>query len=315
MGIKAWGPLFALTALLAAGLTGIGLQYAQYNNQPQPTESENGNSPKRKFVAVAAAEPDNTKAKEKKDPQEGLKVTDWLLVLFNGLLSLYTWRLYLATRGLVDAAHNQSEDIKTSTKAAMDAAKAAITSNQIAVYNAEQQLRAYIFVKNITLEKHRHPGVPSARDTIIPGPVHTYSFCIIWENSGQTPARNMMVNFNFRSFPNQMPGDFDFPDSRPADRDVIGPRAILTLPGMDIPAAEIEVGFSQKLRWYIWAWVEYDDIFEGTPRHRTEYCCEVTVRRHPVTNAIGIGFPNHGKFNGADGEGLRPYDGHENKYG
>src|SRR5712664_3070433 len=100
MGIRAWGPLFALIALFAAGLTGVGLQHAQYDNQSQPAKSENGNSPNRKAVAVTTPEPDNAKAKEKQKGEEGFKRTDWLLVLFNGLLALYTWRLYAATKGL-----------------------------------------------------------------------------------------------------------------------------------------------------------------------------------------------------------------------
>jgi hypothetical protein len=124
----------------------------------------------------------------------------------------------------------------------------------------------------------------------------------------------MLFNFSFRSFLDRMPDDFDFADSEPPKHDVIGPRAVLTLPGIDVPATELESSIGKDLRWYIWAWVEYDDIFQGTRRHRTEYCCEVSIRRHPVTNEIGIGFPISGKFNGADGEGLVPYDGHHNKY-
>jgi hypothetical protein len=115
MRIRAWGPLFALIALFAAGLTGMALQYhAQQNDQVKPAKSENRNGPNRKIVAVATPEPDNAKAKEKHNAEESFKVTDWLLVLFNGLLALYTWRLYLATYGLVGAATEQSKDTKAS---------------------------------------------------------------------------------------------------------------------------------------------------------------------------------------------------------
>src|ERR1700688_3204179 len=121
MAVKVWGPLFALLAILGASLTGVALQYAQHHNQPKPAKTENGHGPDRKIVAVAGPEPDNTKAKEKHNAEEGFKATDWLLVLFNGLLALYTWRLYRATSGLFtetaglrEAAAEQSRDMKAS---------------------------------------------------------------------------------------------------------------------------------------------------------------------------------------------------------
>lgn len=97
MTVRAWGPLFALLAIFAASITGVALQYAQHNDQSKPAKSENRDGPNRKVVAVATAKPDDAKAQEKQNREDGFKVTDWLLVLFNGLLALYTWRLYLAT--------------------------------------------------------------------------------------------------------------------------------------------------------------------------------------------------------------------------
>jgi hypothetical protein len=307
--------------LFGAGLTGVSVQSNRYY-QNQPAKSENGNSPRRaESITNARSDPDNDKAKKKSEGNDGFKATDWLLVLFNGLLTLFTYLLYRATQGLFTetaglrtAADQQAADMKASIKAATDAANAAIASNQISVYNAERELRAYVFVKNMTSDRERRHGTLSGSGHVIPGAVHTYRFNIIWENSAPTPARNLVTNFNCRSFPDQMPEDFDFPDLNPASPDVIGPRSILTFPGIDISADVFEASIAQKLRWYAWAWIEYDDVFEGTPRHRTEWCCEITVRRHPVTNEIGIGFPIHGKFNGADGDGFLSYDGHANKY-
>jgi hypothetical protein len=180
MRIRAWGPLFALVALFASGLAGLALQYTQHNNYSRLTKTENGISPNREAVAVLAPESDNDKGKVKNGGEESFKTTDWLLVLFNGLLALYTWRLYLATHGLVEAAHNQSEDIKASTKAATDAAQAAIASNQIAVYNAEQQLRAYVSALEVNLRLQRRANMIGAHQ-VINGPVHTYSVSVVLE--------------------------------------------------------------------------------------------------------------------------------------
>ena len=118
-----------------------------------------------------------------------LKLTDAIIAIFTIVLALKTSGLFKETAGLRSAADKQAKDMEASTKAATDAANAAITSNQIAVYNAEQELRAYVFVKNMTLERERRPGTLSGSGHVIPGLVHTYRFNIIWENSAPTPAR------------------------------------------------------------------------------------------------------------------------------
>lgn len=40
---------------------------------------------------------------------------------------------------------------------------------------------------------------------------------------------------------------------------------------------EIEAVTQNKKRLFLWGWVEYDDIFEGTPRHRVDYCFEIKI--------------------------------------
>src|SRR5260221_8041689 len=149
MAVKAWGPLFALLAILAASLTGMAVQYTHQNNQSKPAKSENGHGSDRKIVAVAAPEPDNAKAKEKHNAEEGFKATDWLLVLFNALLALYTWRLYRATSGLFtetaglrDAAEKQRIDSLRSIVASETAAKAA----QASAESLPILERAYVFL-------------------------------------------------------------------------------------------------------------------------------------------------------------------------
>jgi hypothetical protein len=184
MAVKAWGPLFALLAILAASLTGVALQYAQHHNQPKPAKSENWDSPNRKSIAIAAAEPDDAKAKDKQNREEGFKATDWLLVLFNGLLALYTWRLYLATRGLVEAASEQSKDMKASVAVAAKAANAADRSAKIAEDALFVAQRPYIFVTGAWF-----PQIVLDRDTF------NYTGPEIWtwinfklENHGRTAA-------------------------------------------------------------------------------------------------------------------------------
>src|SRR6476646_8963779 len=51
---------------------------------------------------------------------------------------------------------------------------AALASNQIAVYNAEQQLRAYVSALEVNLRLQRRANMIGAHQ-VINGPVHTYS--------------------------------------------------------------------------------------------------------------------------------------------
>jgi hypothetical protein len=79
--------------------------------------------------------------------------TEWLLVLFNLLLALYTARLYHATNGLVKAAAEQSHDMKASIAVSAAAAKAAQQSADAATQSAQAVLsieRPVLYIKGIT---------------------------------------------------------------------------------------------------------------------------------------------------------------------
>ena len=58
--------------------------------------------------------------------------------------------------------------------------------------------------------------------------------------------------------------------------------------------------------WYFWGWVEYDDVFEGTSRHRTEFCFWVERVRFPQTGAMAMGLRPHSRFSAVDRDCLRP---------
>jgi hypothetical protein len=92
MRVEAWGPLFALLALLAAGLTGMAFQYSKPHNQTEPTKAEQRNSPTAKLKVQTTPDESNKKGKDEKG------WTDPLLVLFNGLLTFFTCLLYRATQ-------------------------------------------------------------------------------------------------------------------------------------------------------------------------------------------------------------------------
>jgi hypothetical protein len=257
------------------------------------------------------------------------KILDALGVAITALATIaiawFTWSLRRSTDKLWDAGERQielaretsaaqSRDTQASIKAAVDSAKAAIASNQIAVYNAEQQLMAYVFPLEVNARLQRMPRMVGAIQ-IIDGPVHTYSISVVLKNMGQTPTRNLVLNISGSGFTGEMPEDFNFPDSTETKTGLIGPGGTLVTPEVDFPAAELE-RTEENFKRYVWGWVEYEDVFfDSTPRHRTEFCFEVRSTRDPHTREIYIGFPMHNRFNAADWNSTRPFDPAENKYG
>ena len=140
-------------------------------------------------------------------------------------IAIFTFTLKRATDKLWDAGERQlnllaetsaaqSRDMQASIRAATDSANAAITSNQIAVTNAERQLRAYVTVQDINMTTHRLPrSWGPYNNNVVPGTIHTYRFSVILKNGGMTPAINARMNISHNRFNNEIPADFHFPDS------------------------------------------------------------------------------------------------------
>ena len=108
-------------------------------------------------------------------------------------IAIFTFTLKRATDKLWDAGERQlnllaetsaaqSRDMQASIRAATDSANAAVTSNQIAVTNAERQLRAYVTVQEVNIVMHRLADRVGTHDNIIPGTIHTYRFSVILKN-------------------------------------------------------------------------------------------------------------------------------------
>jgi hypothetical protein len=193
MGIRAWGPLFALLALLAAGLTGVALQYSKPHNEGEPAKVEERNSPIAKPIAQVTTDQGDTKGKDKRAWSESLleKPTDTLLVFFNGLLALYTWRLYRATSGLFtetaglrEAAENQRIDSLRSIAASELAAKAAQASAEALPIIEGAYVYPVIAGENVaeSLSAFQHPDVRTNRLRIN----------FYFKNFGKTPVNILL---------------------------------------------------------------------------------------------------------------------------
>jgi hypothetical protein len=169
---------------------------------------------------------------------------------------------------------------------------------------SKQTQRAFVFLKEIAVSLNRTVGAVSAYGTEIPGAIQTWRVSPVWENSGDTPARRMLVNFNSQEFSGRMPDNFDFPDSDSPEPSLIGPRATVQGRGIVLAGDLISKIVNGSCKLYLWGWADYDDVFDGSPRRRTEFCFEVAVTG-PQDGQVFLGFPLHRKYNGADDECLR----------
>jgi hypothetical protein len=67
--------------------------------------------------------------------------------------------------------------------------------------------------------------------------------------------------------------------------------------------------------WYLWGWVEYDDVFTGVIRHRTEFFFQIDRVRLSVSNEFLVGSKPYPRFNAVEADCLRPIDPHTNRGG
>ncbi|MBZ5537768.1 MAG: hypothetical protein LAO31_17575 [Acidobacteriia bacterium] len=102
-------------------------------------------------------------------------------------------------------------------------------------------------------------------------------FEVGWENSGTTPTKVALGKANIQAWSTDLPRSFDYrdlDDSRPSPA-VIGPKATARIP-VAIPIDDLIDVPRKGHHLFLWGWMSYRDIFEGTPPRLTEFCAEIT---------------------------------------
>jgi hypothetical protein len=227
------------------------------NNRGDQKQSENWNSDASKTAVQVAANPKDAEREYKNDWYEVFKPTDWLLVFFTGLLAIYTRQLYKATG-----------DLRRSTDKLWEAGER----------QSERELRAFVFAKAVGITPNTITKAYTGTQGTYEVPV-SWVVTVIWENAGSTPTRRLFTHVNTDFFDEEMPENFTFPDLGDQTRvpTLIGPHAAVLSGGFEYKVSDPNVAAvsAGKKHLYVWGWAEYDDIFQGTPRHRTEFCYEL----------------------------------------
>jgi hypothetical protein len=227
-----------------------------------------------------------------KSAENALVLTVWQFGLGAVGALLVLWTLYFT---------------RVAAVAAKDAANAAIKQVELSRQALMETERAFVFVSKM----HAIAGFSASKQKVI-----DWTFYLIWENSGNTPTRNMKMGTNWHSFDNELPDDFDFPEvgGRPFEVPMmLGPKATTWSGECVIPIEVLEDVRMGKKHVYLWGWVEYNDVFDGSKRHRTESCTHLIVAGDPKIHQHGPNnepmvpflYNGHRFFNGADGECFR----------
>lgn len=214
----------------------------------------------------------------------GIKATDVAFLACAVFLLLFGFFLSLWMRGA----------LRASEKSAQASEKSAALADE-ALMSAQ---RPYVFLKEIQVSLTKNP---------INEEIQTCTLQPVWENTGTTPTRNGRGHVSWKYFERSVPADFDFSDfddlgnrilSYDAYRPlIVGPKATALSPVISIEPAILRQVRDLQGKLLIWGWTEYDEIFPGAKRHRTEFCYQVAVSGSPASH---VGFSQYHLHNGVD---------------
>jgi hypothetical protein len=155
-----------------------------------------------------------------------------------------------------------------------------------------------VFLKEIQVSLTKNP---------INEEIQTCTLQPVWENTGATPTRNGRSHVSWKYFERSVPADFDFSDfddlgnrilSYDAYRPlIVGPKASALSPVINIEPAILRQVRDLQGKLLVWGFAEYDEIFPGAKRHRTEFCYQVAVSGSPASH---VGFSQYHLHNGVD---------------
>ncbi len=212
-----------------------------------------------------------------------LKITDTLIVIFTGALAVFTYQLRRSTDKLWSAGETQ-------LAVAADAAAAARKSAEVADQSLKELSRAFVYVKEIKI-------VQSTTEA------DGLEVSVFWENNGTTQTKNLRSYISSATFTPKLPDGFEYKDVGTDNPGMgsMGPKGTMFTGAIQMPRAKLEALAAQRCQLLIWGWVEYDDIFQNTNRHRTEFCVDLKIRSLDGRSFCAVPIV-HSEYNGSNEE-------------
>ncbi len=122
---------------------------------------------------------------------------------------------------------------------------------------------------------------------LVPLPVGGLKVVFKWKNCGNTPTNGFGSYLNFQPQANALPPEFKYPDLDSQAKPITGrgsveqfyvpSQSVVNGVTFDIPSDVVQQLQNNTIHYYIWGWAEYNDFFEGTPKHRIEFCYELLL--------------------------------------
>ena len=181
-------------------------------------------------------------------------------------------------------------------------AEAEIDSTQVILRDIRDGIftsnRAYVFLERIK------PEFIGEKSTLI---ITKWRFVPYWKNGGNTPTNYMTNRINFAAFERPIDLGFEFPEvgGFEVGRTMIGPEAMMQAAHIDVSVDVLEKVKNGEAYAYIWGWANYNDVFSGTCRHRSEFCFQIFVHGDVLNERCQFFFRQQGLHNGFDNECLR----------
>jgi len=152
--------------------------------------------------------------------------------------------------------------------------------------------RAFVFLEDfdcdLSFQSGRGPNLTVTRLTVRPR----------WRNNGTTPTRNMRVAVNWSHWSGPMPTGFDYAYGDSSALMFLGPQATEWSAPIEIPPHVATAALSGNLRIFIWGRVDYQDIFNDSRPHFTEWCYRLHIRN--VSGKVETQFIAEGEYNRSD---------------
>jgi hypothetical protein len=200
------------------------------------------------------------------------------ITVFTLILALATIFLGIAAGIQINSLRRAERISADSAKAARDAANAATDSVNIARDSSISQLRAYVFLDNDQIAENLRVAV---------GEVPTGMFR--FKNFGLTPANNLTVHITSGAAPWPLAQDVKLPPlpTQTKGTQVAPPGAVtfwaLEPQGYRVPAEDFDQMKIGKLRFYVWGWATYTDVF-GKERF-TNFCLAILPPTDPKSGS------------------------------
>ena len=227
---------------------------------------------------------------------------------YTEMLAFFTAALVLVSAVQIWFLTQADRTAQKTAGAALKAAIATENSVEVAKIALRDTERAFVYLKTVEVLVKRGPSTIGAYGAI-EGPILGCIFTPIWANSGRTPARRMLTCSHIEKFGAKLPDDISFDERRIPRRIVLGPRTETYTTGSSISEDEYHELLRGEKKMFILGWADYDDIFPGTARHRTEFCLQIMAIKQD-DGGTRVVLPTYSRLNGFDDEcqnNPRPY--------